>query len=136
MGLVSFEVCARYFFKHPTSWGWDITSHILGLYVLIAGVYTMSQNAHIKIDMIYGLMPPKIKTIARLIGLACFLFFTVSLVWKGAVIGWTSFILKEKLMGVFHMPLYPLKLIIPVIGFFFLLEGIAIFFIRKDEKSK
>ena len=31
MGMVTFEVGARYLFKSPTHWGWDITSHILGL---------------------------------------------------------------------------------------------------------
>ena len=83
MGLISFEVCARYFFRHPTSWGWDITSHILGLYILFAGIYTMSQDEHIKIEMVYNLMPPHFKQIARWIGLICFVFFMVVLIWKG-----------------------------------------------------
>jgi TRAP-type mannitol/chloroaromatic compound transport system permease small subunit len=139
MGLVTSEVIARYLFNSPTTWNWNITSHLLGVYVLFAGVYAMSQSAHIRIDMIYNLFSKRIRLIARIIGLLCFLFFTISLIWKGGEIGYASFTYREKLMGMFEMPLYPLKLVIPIIGVIFLLEGIAIFLKEEgllEEKPK
>jgi TRAP-type mannitol/chloroaromatic compound transport system permease small subunit len=41
--------------------------------------------------------------------------------------GWNSLMAREKLTGAFPIPLYPLKLLIPIAAFLFLLEGIAVF---------
>jgi len=54
------------------------------------------------------------------------------LIWQSAWMGWNSLMMKEKAAGAFRIPLYPFKLLIPVVAFLFLLEGISYFRRGKD----
>ncbi len=47
--------------------------------------------------------------------------------------GWNALIVRERATGAFPIPLYPLKLLIPIVAFLFLLEGIVVFSRRNKE---
>jgi TRAP-type mannitol/chloroaromatic compound transport system permease small subunit len=132
MLITSTEVIGRYVFNQPTTWAWPLNRQIFGVFILVAGAYTMSKQEHIRIEILYDHFPPKIKMLARGIALASFIIFMGVLVWQGSWMGWNSLMMKEKLAGAFRMPLYPFKLLIPIGAFLFLLQGIAVFFRRDD----
>ena len=132
MLITSVEVIGRYVFNHPTTWAWPLNRQIFGVFILVAGAYTMSKREHIRIEILYDHFPPKIKMLARGIALASFIIFMGVLVWQGSWMGWNSLMMKEKLAGAFRMPLYPFKILIPIGAFLFLLQGIAVFFRRDD----
>ena len=135
MALVTVtEVVGRYVFNHPTIWAWPLNRQIFGIFILVAGAYTMSKGEHIKIEILYDHFPPKIKRIARLLSLACLVSFLGVLVWQSSWMGWNSLMMDEKASGAFRIPLYPFKLLIPVAAFLFLIQGIVVFF-RRDAKS-
>jgi len=127
MAITATEVIARYVFNHPTAWAWPLNRQIFGLFILVAGAFTMSKNEHIRIEILYDHFPPKIKLIARMITLASFISFMGVLVWQGSWMGWNSLMVGEKAAGAFRIPLYPFKLLIPICAFLFLLQGIVIF---------
>lgn len=127
MVITTVEVVGRYVFNHPTVWVWPINRQLFGVFILFAGIYTMSQGAHIRVEILYDHFPPKMKMMARWIAMAAFLCFMVALVLQGSRMGWNSVMAREKLTGAFPIPLYPLKLLIPIAAFLFLLEGIAVF---------
>lgn len=133
MCIISYEVLGRYLFGNPTKWAWLTNKQIFGAFILFAGVYTMSETAHIRIEIFYDRFSPKMKFIARVVGLLFFVFFMVCLIWQGAWMGLESLAVKEKATGFFPMPIYPLKLLIPIVSCLFLLEGIAVFFMGKDK---
>ena len=126
------EVVGRYVFDHPTIWAWPLNRQIFGLFILVAGAYTMSKDGHIKIEIFYDHFPPRIKLIARLITLCCFVIFMGVLLWQASWMGLNSLKMGEKITGAFRMPLYPFKLLIPICVFLFLLQGIAVIWRRKD----
>jgi TRAP-type mannitol/chloroaromatic compound transport system permease small subunit len=126
------EVVARYVFNHPTTWVWPINKQLFGLFILFAGLYTTYKGGHIRIEILYDHFPPKIKSIARLIALACLICFMGVLVWQSAWMGLNALKVKELSAGAFRMPLYPLKLLIPAFAFLILLQGIAVFIRGKD----
>jgi TRAP-type mannitol/chloroaromatic compound transport system permease small subunit len=131
MGIITYEVLGRYLFGNPTKWAWLTNKQIFGIYILFAGIYTLSQGAHIRIEMFYDRFPPKIKFIAKMIALLLFFVFIGCLIWQGAWMGLDSLAVREKATGIFPMPIYPLKLLIPIVTFLFLLEGIAVFILGK-----
>lgn len=133
MVITTIEVVSRYAFNHPTLWVWPINRQLFGIFILFAGIYTMSKEAHIRVEILYDHFPPRMKRVARYCAMASFLCFMVALILQGAKMGWNSFIVREKLTGAFPIPLYPLKMLIPVVAFLFLLEGIAVF-IRPNKK--
>lgn len=126
------EVVGRYVFDHPTIWAWPLNRQIFGLFILVAGAYTMSKDGHIRIEIFYDHFPPRIKLIARLITLCCFVIFMGVLLWQASWMGLNSLKMGEKITGAFRMPLYPFKLLIPICVFLFLLQGIAVICRRKD----
>ena len=126
------EVVGRYVFDHPTIWAWPLNRQIFGLFILVAGAYTMSKDGHIRIEIFYDHFPPRIKLIARLITLCCFVIFMGVLLWQASWMGLNSLKMGEKVTGAFRMPLYPFKLLIPICVFLFLLQGIAVICRRKD----
>lgn len=127
MVITTIEVIGRYVFNHPTVWVWPINRQLFGVFILFAGIYAMSKGDHIRVEILYDHFPPKMKLIARWIAMGAFLCFMVALVLQGSRMGWNSLMAREKLTGAFPIPLYPLKLLIPIAAFLFLLEGIAVF---------
>jgi len=133
MSIISFEVLSRYLFNSPTKWAWLTNKQLFGVFILFAGVYTMSKNGHIRIEMLYDHFSPRMKYISRMISMVLFIVFIGCLIYQGSWMGLESFAVREKATGLFKMPLYPLKLLIPLVSFLFLLEGIIIFLKRNDE---
>jgi TRAP-type mannitol/chloroaromatic compound transport system permease small subunit len=133
MLIISYEVLGRYLLGNPTKWAWLTNRQIFGAFILFAGVYAMAEAAHIRIEIFYDRFPPRMKFIARVIALLLFIFFMVCLIWQGAWMGLESLAVKEKATGIFPMPIYPLKLLIPIVTCLFLLEGIAVFFMGRDK---
>jgi TRAP-type mannitol/chloroaromatic compound transport system permease small subunit len=127
MFITTVEVVGRYAFNHPTLWVWPINRQLFGVFILFAGIYAMSKEAHIRVEIVYDYFPPKMKMMARRIAMVAFLCFMVALVLQGSRLGWNSVMAREKLTGAFPIPLYPLKLLIPIAAFLFLLEGIVVF---------
>lgn len=133
MLITAVDVTARYVFNQPLVWGWFLNRLLFGVFILFAGVYTLYKGEHIRIEILYDHFPPQLKTAARWIALAAFVAFVGVLVWQSSWMGLNSLMMKEKAPGAFRIPLYPFKLLIPVVAFLFLLEGISYF--RKADNS-
>jgi TRAP-type mannitol/chloroaromatic compound transport system permease small subunit len=131
MLITALDVVARYVFNHPLLWGWVLNRQLFGVFILFAGVYTLYTGGHISIEIFYDRFSPKGKTIARFFALAAFLGFMGVLLWQTIWMGWNSFQMNEKAAGAFRIPLYPFKILIPVVVLLFLLVGISAF--RRDK---
>lgn len=132
MAMTTIEVAGRYIFNHPTVWVWPLNRQLFGVFILFGGVYTLLKGGHIRVEILYEHFPPKVKLIARLIALAAFISFMGALVWQGSWMGWNSLMVGERASGAFRIPLYPFKLLIPIVAVLFLLEGIVVFIRHKD----
>jgi len=64
-----YEVFARYLFKSPTIWAFDITYMLMSAIFLSGAALTLSERRHIRIDFLYNRFSPKIKAISDLTGL-------------------------------------------------------------------
>ena len=127
MGIVTFEVISRYAFNAPTSWAWLINKQLFGVFVLLAGGYTLIHKSHIRIEMLYERYPPAMKTFVRWLTFIISLIFLGTLLWKSSVMGLDAWQMKEKAMGIFKLPLYPLKLFMPVGTALFIAGCIAVY---------
>ena len=125
MIVTTTEAVARYVFNNPLPWTWILNRQLFGIFILFAGVYTMQRRDHIRIEIVYDYLPPKIKAIARGIALVSACSFLGVLVWQSSWMGLNSFNMRELWQGAFRFPLYPLKMLIPVVSFWFLLQAIV-----------
>src|SRR5262245_32442771 len=59
MTVVCVEVFKRYILNAPTAWIFDLDNMLYGTLFMLAGAYTLAQNAHVRGDFLYGSMRPR-----------------------------------------------------------------------------
>jgi len=133
MLLITFEVVLRYVFNSPTIWIWPINGQLIGLAILFAGGYALLHGRHIRIELLHKRFGSRLKSVSNVLTLFFFLLFVGVLLWQGYEMAEISFTNREQLTGVFRMPIYPLKMVIPLAVLLFLLQGVASFFLRKGN---
>lgn len=125
--VIGYDVVARKVFSAPLPWSPDAAPILYGTLFMMAGAYTLSRNSHVRGDMFYRTFPVRVQ--AGLDLTLYFVFFlpgVAALVWAGITFAGDSWRIQEKssttTVGV---PIYPFKTVIPVAGFFLLLQGLA-----------
>src|SRR5579859_3483760 len=58
---VCVEVFKRYILNSPTSWSFDADYMIYGTLFMMAGAYTLAQDAHVRGDFLYSSMKPRLQ---------------------------------------------------------------------------
>lgn len=127
MLLIGMDVILRYSFNSPTIWGWPVNQQLFGVLSLFGGVYAFLHNRHIRVEVLYERFGPKMKLVSFWLTVLCFVIFLGVLLWQGCRMAITSAIGSEFLSGPFKLPLYPLKILIPLVVLLFLVQGIATF---------
>ncbi len=123
---VSYEVFVRYALGAPTTWSYDIMYMMYGALFLMAGPYTVSRNGMVRGDFIYRYWPVRVQA-----GLDLVLFITfympgvAALAYAGYTFASQSFRYKEtSIFSPIAIPIYPMKILIPVAGVLLFLQGI------------
>jgi TRAP-type mannitol/chloroaromatic compound transport system permease small subunit len=123
----SYEVFVRYVLNDPTSWAFDISYIMYGTLFMMAGGYALSRGSHVRGDVLYRLWRPRVQATVELI--LFFLFFypgVLALIYAGYHYAAESVGYREaSINSPAGVPVYPLKVILPVASFFLLLQGIA-----------
>jgi len=126
--LVVLEVIKRKIFNAPSLWNLDVTTHLYGFHFMIVTAYTLKHDRHVKIDVFSNKFSEKTRTIIDIISFLLFFFpFSFVLLWEGIKFASKSWVMLETGWGAFHMPLYPLKTVIPLAAFLLILQGFVIF---------
>ncbi|MCS7234316.1 MAG: TRAP transporter small permease subunit [Synergistetes bacterium] len=128
-GSLFYEVIARYGFKAPTIWSYDLTYMLYGIMFILCSPYVLSRNKHVRIDLFYEKFSPKTKNLIDAILYVVFFFPAISvLLIKGteyAIFSWKMG--ETSSVSPWRPPLYPLKTIFAIAVFLLLLQGIVQF---------
>ncbi|WP_119422691.1 TRAP transporter small permease subunit [Desertibaculum subflavum] len=124
---VSYEVFVRYVLGAPTTWAFDLSYMTYGALLLLSGPYTLSRNGHVRGDVLYRLWPARTQAS---IDLVLYLIFFFPAVTALIFSGWTfaALSLRFRELSIFSpagMPVFPLKMLLPVTGCLLFLQGIA-----------
>lgn len=126
--LVVTEVIMRRFLNHPTIWNFEVVKQLYGFHFMILAGYTLLYRGHVAIDLIHEKLNPRNQAILNIISYLIFFFpFCLIMIWQGISFAATSWGMKETNWGVFAMPLYPIKTIIPIAAALLLIQGFSIF---------
>ena len=124
---VSYEVFVRYVLNAPTVWAFDMMVQMYGALFLMAGPYALSQDGHVRADVIYRLLP--IKTQAKIDLVLYFLFLfpgALALLWYGYLFAADSWFYQEvSWNSPARIQIYFFKTLIPLAGALLILQGIA-----------
>lgn len=124
-----YEVIARYAFKAPTVWAYDLTYMLYGTMFIMGSSYALCKDRHIRIDVFYQRFSPRQKGIIDACLYLIFFFPAIIVLFiKGIDYAAFSWQMREvSSAGAWRPPLYPLKMVLPVAMFVMLLQGIAQF---------
>lgn len=81
--VMFYEVVSRYVFSRPTLWANELSLWIACFVFLLAGLYAMQQRSHIRIYIIYDMMPWWMQKTSDTISVLLIVAFTFALVWGG-----------------------------------------------------
>ncbi len=79
--VMFYEVILRYLFSAPTLWANELSLWMASFVFLFAGQYAMQQRSHIRIYIIYDLMPRWLQKVADITSAFLIVFFAFALVW-------------------------------------------------------
>lgn len=124
---ISYEVFARYVFRAPTTWAFDFSYINYGALFLMAGAYTLSRNGHVRADVLYRFWQPRTQaTMDLALYILFFLPAVLAFMYSGYKYAAMSVGFREvSIFSPAGIPIFPLKVLIPIAGFLLLVQGLA-----------
>ena len=123
----SYEVFKRYVLNDPTSWAFDMSYIMYGGLFLMSGAYALSRDAHVRGDVLFRLLRPRVQASIELV--LYFIFFypgVTALIIAGYGYAHDSFGYKEvSVNSPVGVPIWQLKALIPLAGIVLFIQGIA-----------
>jgi TRAP-type mannitol/chloroaromatic compound transport system permease small subunit len=127
MSVVCIEVFKRYAVNMPTAWIFDAENMMYGSLFMLAGAYTLAQNAHVRGDFLYSSMHPRTQAALDLV--LYFVFFIpgiAALIYAGYFYAADSWAINEHSnVTAEGPPVYHFKTVIPIAGALIMLQGVA-----------
>jgi TRAP-type mannitol/chloroaromatic compound transport system permease small subunit len=126
IGIV-YEVFVRYALRDPTSWAFDLSYLMYGGLFYMAGAYTLARGGHVRADMFYRKWTARTQALVELALYVLFFFPGIlALIVAGGSYGLESMRLREvSVNSPAGMPIWPLKMMIPVGAALLALQGFA-----------
>jgi len=121
--IVGYEIFMRYVLNRPTVWVNEMSAMLFGTFTILGGAFTARYNGHVGMDVVYGALSKRWRAGLDVISFfLLFLPFLGVLVWKGGASAWRSVMMLEHDSTQWGPPLYPIRIMLPVGGFLFLLQ--------------
>jgi TRAP-type mannitol/chloroaromatic compound transport system permease small subunit len=126
---ITYEVIARYFFRAPTIWAYDVAYMLYGSHFMLGAAYTLHKGGHIRTDIFYqnwslrtrGLVDASLYLFFFFPGMAFFL-------WMGLQEALHSWDIREVSDASPWRPIiYPFKTVIPVAVLLLIVQGLSEF---------
>ena len=79
--IMLYEVMLRYVFERPTLWANELSLWIAGFVFLCSGLYAMQQRCHIRIFLVYDMVPRNVQRLFDCLSTLCVALFAFFLVF-------------------------------------------------------
>ncbi len=132
-----FEVVMRYIFNMPTIWVHEASFLLFGMQYLLAGAFALLHGAHVRVDVIYNLLPVRGGRIGMDIFTSMFFFmFALALVTTSWTFFQNSYSMDERTVetwgGIQYWPVKAMMLLggavlLTLAGLSKLIKDIALF---------
>lgn len=111
---ICYEVLARYIFGAPTIWAYELGYMLTGAHFILGAALTLKLRGHVRIDLIYGQLSPRIQASIDL-SFYVFLFLPFLVLVSDALIGYalSAYASGERSgQSAWNPPIWPFRLII------------------------
>lgn len=95
VAIMFYEVIMRYIFQKPTLWVNEMSMWTAGMVYLVSGLYVMQQRGHIRIFILYDMMPRGVQRLFDLLSTLFICLFAAAIVWGGSKEAWEKLLRWE-----------------------------------------
>ncbi len=110
------DVFLRYVLNSPSLWISTTIQYTMVLVACMGGAYALNDNAFVKLDLFYAKFSKRTKAICDVITVVYTGMFLGVLIWKGYSAALLSVKMKQVTPTSIPLPIYPLKIFIPITG--------------------
>lgn len=136
IAILVYITLTRYVFESSTTWSDQVALFLTGPYFILGGAYTFLHGGHVNMDVVYRWFPPRVRAILDLFTAILFFIFCGVFFYMSVGYSWDSLAMLENTGSPLYMPLYPIKLIIPVAPFMLFLQGLHNFILNINTVMK
>ncbi|MBX2883557.1 MAG: TRAP transporter small permease [Granulosicoccus sp.] len=119
VAIMSYEVFMRYVLEKPTIWVNEMSLWMGGWVYLTAGIYAMQQRSHIRITVLYDIVPRWLRRFFDILSALLIVIWAFCTVWGGFNESWDALISWERFGTAWDPPIpattQPLILVVMVI---------------------
>jgi len=123
--MMSYEVVSRYVFNAPTVWSGELCQYGMCFASLLGGGYTLMQDKHVRVDIIYRLFNFKSRAALELATWWIVILFLLVMIWKGGELAIDAYVGDEKSMTFLELPLFYSLAMVPMGAGLLLLQAVA-----------
>ena len=125
MLLTVLNVVLRYIFRAPLELPFELTEYMLIACTFLPACFTLLENRHIAVDIIYDRLSPRIRPYINIFVSIMAILYLVILTWKGGDLATAAYLRHWVSETGTRFPLFPTYVIIPIGGFLLCLGYIA-----------
>ncbi len=119
--IITYEIIMRQVFVKPTVWVAEGTVFGCGLLYMLGGAWTLRQDHHVRVDMIYHGLSRRGKALVDCLTYLAFVLYIAVMIWASWSYVVESVSLRETTMSPWNPPIWPIKIA-------FLLSLVMLFF--------
>lgn len=108
------DVFLRYVLNSPSLWIATTIQFAMVMIACVGGVYALNSDAFVKLDLFYANFSAKKKAFCDIVTVSYTLMFLSVLIWKGYDAAVLSVKFKQVTPTSVPIPIYPLKILIPI----------------------
>ena len=127
IGIVMYEVIARYFFNSPTVLAVESSTMLHGFLLLFGGVYALFKKVHVNMDLFYAKWSKRTQAIVDVFTFPLMMILFIVMFWRLTSYGIESLLIREYSRTPWGPPLYHYKMILPIAVLLISLLGIGNF---------
>jgi TRAP-type mannitol/chloroaromatic compound transport system, small permease component len=126
--ILLYSTVMRVIFGYPINWVLEMSQFMLSAYYLLGGAYSMQLDAHVRMDLFYGMMKPKTRAVTDSFTILFVIFYLVVLFWGGVSSTEYALTYNQKNYTAWAPVMWPIKMLMTVGIFLMLLQTISQFF--------
>jgi TRAP-type mannitol/chloroaromatic compound transport system permease small subunit len=127
VAIITYEVCARYFFGSPTIWVFETSSMSNGASFMLACGYALYKGAHVRTDIFWDKFSERRKGYIDLVSYVVLFFPTmIFLMYVGIDGTMYSYTTGERSQeSIWRMTMWPFRAAIPLAALLFMVQGVS-----------
>ncbi len=136
--VIAYEILMRTVFVRPTIWASESTVFACGLIYLLGGAWTLQEDKHVRIDMLYNKLSPRRQALVDCLTYLFFALYILVMLRATWIYMAESLQMRETTTSAWDPVIYPMKIAMTVSLILLFLQGTArmirnVYFLMKGK---